>query len=128
MLSNEELDEISKHTVVLANILLEKVEILEENKLPAHRLKNSVKNAKLGLENYLNRIFTGVKSEKDRKIASDYILFKQERIEAILTSREVMIFEDKKGMLQDILEKHGIYKDIATKIIIDVDKSEILKF
>lgn len=127
-LSSEELNNIMMHSIVLSNLLIEKFEIMEEHGLPAHRVKQSVKNANIHLNNYIDKVFSAKVSEKDKNLGADIVLFKQNKIENVLIDKEVLIFEDKKGMIKDILTKHGIFDAIADKILIDVEKSEVLNF
>ena len=129
-LTSDELSDVMIDSLVLSNMLVEKFEIMEENKLVAHKAKQSVKNAAEHLNNYINKVFNSSTNEEEDKhfrTASNIILIKQERVEKVLADKEILIIDDRKEILKDILIKSNINEELIKDIISDVDDSEILK-
>jgi hypothetical protein len=112
-LSSEELSDIMIESLVLATMLIERFQIMEENKLLALKAKQSVKGSIPHLENYVNKVFA-VKSEDAEHMK------KGATYDRSLKTTNLTTISDRKTYLQEFINDTALFpaqkKDLYEKI------------
>jgi hypothetical protein len=120
-LSSEELSDIMIESLVLATMLIERFQIMEENKLLALKAKQSVKGSIPHLENYVNKVFA-VKSEdaEHMKKGATYVMEIINRVDRSLKTTNLTTISDRKTYLQEFINDTALFpaqkKDLYEKI------------
>lgn len=128
-LSSDEVSNLAIQSLALSNTLVEKLELMIENKLFAQRSKQSVKNTIIHLKEYLDRVFDPKTFNKeDLKLWSDIVLTLQNRVDKALSNEEIIIISDRKQILWKILDESYLPEKVIDEIMGKVALTEILKF
>ena len=127
-LTSEELSDVVIESLVLATMLLERFEIMNENDLFVQRAKQSLRNTIPHIENYVNKLIK-VHSEDEEdhfKKGATVITELSNRIEKAVKTRNIMDISVRQDVLKDILDKNPapIMDIIYDRIL----QSEILNY
>jgi hypothetical protein len=120
-LSSEELSDIMIESLVLATMLIERFQIMEENKLLALKAKQSVKGSIPHLEHYVNKVFA-VESEdaEHMKKGATYVMEIINRVDRSLKTTNLTTISDRKTYLQEFINDTALFpaqkKDLYEKI------------
>lgn len=128
-LSSNEVGDLAIQSLSLSNSLVEKLELMIENNLFAHRSKQSVKNTIIHLKEYLNKVFDPkIFNKEDLDLWSDIVLVLQNRIDKVLNNEEIIIISNRKEILTKILDDNHLPEIVIEDIMRKVAETEILKF
>jgi len=128
-LTSEELSDVMIESLVLASMLIQRFEIMEENKLLAHKAKQSVKNSIPHIENYVNKIFT-INSEdaEHMKKGASYVLELMNRIEVTLKTTNLLTISDRKESLKRYIDDTILFPSQKIELYEKIRDSGILEY
>lgn len=113
-------------SIILSTILEDKFETMVQKGYVLNNVKQSVKNSGRLLSSYLSRVFGD--ADKDILMGATVVSHKAEMIEKILSEETIYAIDDRKGILREILKKHGIFDNISNEIVKEVDKQNLFRF
>ena len=103
----DEIDDANLQFIVLLQLIIERIEFLEENKYIFGTIKQFLKNSKVKYENFISQVFKIQESieEDTAKKAASKILVLQERVEKALLNQYIITSEERMRRAKDILSE-----------------------
>lgn len=106
-LSQQELSDVMLQSVALSSLLIDKFEILGENKLVMHRAKQSLKTTFALLTVYVDKVFNVEGQDLDTinhmKSGASHVSELSSRIEIALKAENLLSIDKRKDILSEII-------------------------
>lgn len=131
-LQSEEINEIVVHSLVLATMLIEKFEVMEENKLFALKAKQSLRQCLGFLDIYVTKVFdvtdsdddTTLHMKKGASVVSDLIL----RADKAIAGANILTISERKDILAKMLENTTLFPKQREELLKAITDSGILNY
>ena len=131
-MSSEDVSDIMMESLVLSIALVERFEIMEENKLTAFKAKQSIKASTKFLQNYIDKVFD-VTGETDdvkqhMKSGASHLIEIGNRVERSLKVQNLANLENRKEDLKKILSLAPLIGIQQDELFNRIVKSGILEY
>lgn len=133
MLSKEELKVKEQDTnlqfIVLLNIIVAKIDFLEEQGYIYGSIKQFLKNGKIKFEDFISKVFK-VQDEVDgqtAQTASNKLLVMQERVELALENKYIITVDERRERALEILGTY-LVKPMAEKALKEMEEKNLFNF
>ena len=133
MLTKEELKNIEDNAnlqfIVLLNIIIQKVEFLEERGYIYGSIKSFLKNGKTKFEEFINKVFKyqGSIEGNDATQATNKLFVMQERVELALVNQYILTVDERRDRAREILSKYMV-KPMIESVIKDMEEKNLFNF
>jgi hypothetical protein len=133
MLTKEELkkqeEDANLQFVVLLNIIIQKIEFLEERGYIYGTIKSFLKNGKSKFEEFITKVFQyqGSIEGNDAKQATNKLFVMQERVELALVNEYILTVDERRERALEVLETYLI-KPIAKKALKEMEEKNLFNF
>lgn len=129
MLTKEELKKQEENAnlqfIVLLNIIIQKVEFLEERGYIYGSIKSFLKNGKTKFEEFINKVFKyqGSIEGNDATQATNKLFVMQERVELALVNQYILTVDERRDRAREILSKYMV-KPMIESVIKDMEEKK----
>lgn len=133
MLTKEELkkqeEDANLQFVVLLNIIIQRIEFLEERGYIYGSIKSFLKNGKTKFEEFINKVFKyqGSIEGNDAKQATNKLLVMQERVELALINQYILTVDERRERAKEVLSKYLI-APMVDKAMEDMEERNLFNF
>ena len=133
MLTKEELKKQEENAnlqfIVLLNIIIQKVEFLEERGYIYGSIKSFLKNGKTKFEEFINKVFKyqGSIEGNDATQATNKLFVMQERVELALINQYILTVDERRDRAREILSKYMV-KPMIESVIKDMEEKNLFNF
>lgn len=133
MLTKEELKKQEENAnlqfIVLLNIIIQKVEFLEERGYIYGSIKSFLKNGKTKFEEFINKVFKyqGSIEGNDATQATNKLFVMQERVELALVNQYILTVDERRDRAREILSKYMV-KPMIESVIKDMEEKNLFNF
>lgn len=133
MLTKEELkkqeEDANLQFVVLLNIIIQKIEFLEERGYIYGTIKSFLKNGKSKFEEFITKVFQyqGSIEGNDAKQATNKLFVMQERVELALVNEYILTVDERRERALEVLGTYLI-KPIAEKALKEMEEKNLFNF
>jgi len=124
--NKQEVEDLHLHFIVLLNLIIEKIEELEESGALVGKVKQFLKNSKKYFEKFMQKIYD-LPKEKDRLESSVGVFVVQKRVEKALKNKYVITEYERERRLKETLINEGVENSKITRILNGVKVKNILK-
>ena len=103
----DQIDDANLQFIVLLQLVIERIEFLEENKYVFGNIKQFLKNSKAKYENFIRQVFKNQETiEGDSaKEASSKLFVMQERVEKALLNEYIITVDERRKRAREILNE-----------------------
>jgi len=113
------IDDANLQFVVLLQLIIERIEFLEQNKYIYGSIKSFLVNGKKKFEEFIQKVFAyqGSIEGNDATAATNQLFVMQERVELALVNQYILTVDERRERAKEILSKHLIKPmvDVAMK-------------
>lgn len=133
MLTKEELkrqeEDANLQFIVLLNIIVQKIEFLEERGYIYGSIKSFLKNGKTKFEDFINKVFKyqGSIEGNDATQATNKLLVMQERVELALINQYILTVDERRERAKEVLSKYLI-APMVDKAMEDMEERNLFNF
>ena len=133
MLTKEELkrqeEDANLQFIVLLNIIVQKIEFLEERGYIYGSIKSFLKNGKIKFEDFINKVFKyqGSIEGNDATQATNKLFVMQERVELALVNQYILTVDERRERAKEVLSKYLI-APMVDKAMEDMEERNLFNF
>ena len=125
--SEEEIEDLHLHFIVLLTMIVNKIEELEEEGQIFGKVKLFLKNSLKYFTNFMDTIYNKV-DKKTQIQSTEGVVILIDRVEKALQNQYVLTTEEREARLTNLLYDSSLSEDEIHKIIYSIDKENILKY
>lgn len=129
MSKQKQIDDSNLQFIVLLNLIIEKIEFLEENGYIYGSIKSFLVNGKRKFEDFISKVF-----KKEGEIdgdtalqAANKLLVMQQRVEKALENEYIITVDERKDRARDILSKY-LVKPMVENVIKEMEEKNLFNF
>jgi hypothetical protein len=129
-LTSEELSDVVIESLVLASVLLERFETMDQNGIFVQRAKQSVRTALPHIEEYVNRLITAREADEEEhyKKGATVIAELSNRVEKALGMENILDISNRKEYLKEFIEETTLFPAQKTELYEKIRDSGILNY
>lgn len=129
MKNKKQIDDSNLQFIVLLNLIIEKIEFLEENGYIYGSIKSFLVNGKRKFEDFISKVFNN-QDQIDGETAlnaANKLLVMQQRVEKALENEYIITVDERKDRARDILSKY-LVKPIVENVIKEMEEKNLFNF
>lgn len=127
--TKKKVDDTNLQFIVLLNIIIEKIDYLEEQKYVFGSIKMFLKNSRTRFEEFIKKVFDyqGSVEGNDALSTTNKLFVMQERVEKALVNEYVITVDERRKRAEAILSTYMI-KPIAEKALKEMEAQNLFNF
>ena len=129
MKNKKQIDDSNLQFIVLLNLIIEKIEFLEENGYIYGSIKSFLVNGKRKFEDFISKVFNN-QDQIDGETAlnaANKLLVMQQRVEKALENEYIITIDERKDRARDILSKY-LVKPMIENVIKEMEEKNLFNF
>lgn len=129
MKNKKQIDDSNLQFIVLLNLIIEKIEFLEENGYIYGSIKSFLVNGKRKFEDFISKVFNN-QDQIDGETAlnaANKLLVMQQRVEKALENEYIITVDERKDRARDILSKY-LVKPMVENVIKEMEEKNLFNF
>ena len=129
MKNKKQIDDSNLQFIVLLNLIIEKIEFLEENGYIYGSIKSFLVNGKRKFEDFISKVFNN-QDQIDGETAlnaANKLLVMQQRVEKALENEYIITVDERKDRARDILSKY-LVKPMIENVIKEMEEKNLFNF
>ena len=129
MKNKKQIDDSNLQFIVLLNLIIEKIEFLEENGYIYGSIKSFLVNGKRKFEDFISKVFNNQDQiDGDTALqAANKLLVMQQRVEKALENEYIITVDERRDRARDILSKY-LVKPMVENVIKEMEEKNLFNF
>ena len=129
MKNKKQIDDSNLQFIVLLNLIIEKIEFLEENGYIYGSIKSFLVNGKRKFEDFISKVFNNQDQiDGDTALqAANKLLVMQQRVEEALENEYIITVDERRDRARDILSKY-LVKPMVENVIKEMEEKNLFNF
>lgn len=123
------IDDANLQFVVLLQLIIERIEFLEQNKYIYGSIKSFLVNGKKKFEEFIQKVFAyqGSIEGNDATAATNQLFVMQERVEKALLNQYMLTVDQRKERAREVLSTYMI-KPLVEKVLQEMESKNLFNF